>query len=417
MSDITTSASPRPAVVDDDGTGRTGTRWNKAFNDDWTDAINEQVASVANPTVKPVDTIDEVVAARGSEASLTARLDTALNADGTPKAAAFTAYATVAQSLGGMGFVNLVSNDDFSNWVDGDSSAPEGDVLAGAAASVARCGTGLADTNRKVGDFCAKVTRAGANASLSRTLLAGSSFTRADFIKSLYAPAGAWVKCSTPNVARVGVYDGVGYTYSSYHTGGGAWEWLPVTRQINVAATSLVGPNLYVDNADVAAYISGRCLVLSDQNVTLPCWIGCPTVYGTIHFVLAGAVTVGARKGDYVPSRPGIVRDVQLYARTAPTGQALIVDVNTWDGVARTSMFATRPEISAAFSGGAQPDGLYARRCLRGRFGNTWEAGTEVSPDVDQVGSGVAGADVLVEVRVAQPQSLLEKFWSYNGPT
>jgi hypothetical protein len=416
MSDITTSASPRPAVVDDDGTGRTGTRWNKAFNDDWTDAVNEQVASVANPTVKPADTIDEVVAARGSEASLTARLDTALNADGSPKAAAFTAYATVAQSLGGLGFVNVVTNDDFSNWVDGDTSAPEGYTLAGAGAGIQRCGSGLADTERKVGDFCARITRAGADAALTKTLLAGSSFTRADFLKGMYACGGCWVKCSTPNAARIGVYDGVGYTYSSYHTGGGAWEWLPVTRTINVAATAIqILPQ--VNNVNVAAYFSGPTLCFSEQNVTLPRYLECPTVYGTIHFVLAGTISAGARKADYIPSRPGIVRDVQLFVRTAPTGQALIVDVNTWDGAARTSMFATKPEINAAFSGGAQPDGTYARRCLRGRFGNTWEAGTEVSPDVDQVGSGVAGADGLVEVRVVQPQSPLEQFWSYNGAT
>ena len=37
--------------------------------------------------------------------------------------------------------------------------------------------------------------------------------------------AGAWVKCSTANAARVYVSDVAGTSYSSYHTGGGSWEF------------------------------------------------------------------------------------------------------------------------------------------------------------------------------------------------
>ena len=37
----------------------------------------------------------------------------------------------------------------------------------------------------------------------------------------------------------------------------------------------------------------------------------------------------------------------QLSVKTAPTGQALVVDVNTYDGATQTSMFSTKPEIAA----------------------------------------------------------------------
>jgi hypothetical protein len=415
MSDITTSASPRPSVTDDDGTGRTGTRWNKAFNDAWTDSVNEQVKSATSPAIKPADTIDEVVTARGTKASLDARLDVSLNEDGTPKASAFSSYATIVQTLGGIGALNLVTNDDDQIWVLGDTSAPNGETIGGVGAAVQRCGTGLADTTRKVGDFCARLTRAGADASLTAQLLAGAAFTRADFVKGLYAAGGCWVKCSTPNAARIGVYDGAGTTYSSYHTGGGTWEWLTATRLVDNAATELTIIR-QVNNAAVAAYFSGRVVMLLDQNVAIPRWNPCPTTYGAIHFAVVGTVAVLANAGRFMPARPAIIKYVQAHVKTCPTVTDIILDINTWDGVAYTSMFTAgaRPTIlAAAYDGGSQPDGTYARRCLDARVGNTANAGGEITMDVDQVGGGVAGADMAVEARVLQYMSPLERFQTY----
>jgi hypothetical protein len=403
-----------PTRVDDSGTGRDGTPIDVAFIDAIGDAINLQCDSATNPTIVPADITDEVVAARGSMTDLDARLDVSLNEDGTLKTTGVLGgYATVTQLLGGLGGVNLVMNDDLLLWPDGDAAAPDGYTLAGTGAAVARCGTGLGDTTRKIGDFCAKLTRGSTDASLAHTVLSATAFTRANFLIGRYAAGGAWVKCGTPNIARIAIYDGAGYAYSSYHTGGGTWEWLPVTRQINVAATQLqIIP--MCDNSAVAAHFSGVSLAIIDSDLDLPHEILCPTVYGALHFSVTGTVAAASNVHSYQPSRSGIVKDVQLYAKTAPTGQALIIDLNTWDGASFTSMFSTRPQILAAASyGGAQPDTTYARRCFRGTSGASVSAGGIISFDVDQVGSGTAGADLRVEARVLQYQSPLERFQTY----
>lgn len=402
-----------PARTDDSGTGRDGTPVDVAFIDAIGDAIDAECLSATNPTVTSADIQDEVVEARGSVATLDTRLDVSINEDGTLKSSALTNYVTINQLLGGIGGVNLVTNDDFLVWPDGDSSAPEGYTLAGAGASVARTGTGLGDTTRKIGDFACKLTRAAADVTLTKSIMGAAAFTRADFLKGRYAAGGAWVYCATPNIARVAVYDGAGYEYSSYHTGGGTWEWLPATRLINNAATVLqIIPE--VKNAAVAAIFSGLSLAIIDSDLDLPHEVVCPVVYGAFHFSVGGTVAGATNIHGYEPARPGIVKDVQLFIKTAPTGQALIVDVNTYDGASQTSMFSTRPQIAdGAYRGGAQPDTTYARRCLRGTSGASLSAGGELTFDVDQVGSGVAGSDLRVEVRVLQYQSPLERFQTY----
>jgi hypothetical protein len=391
-------------VVDDTGTGRDGTPADEAWVDQLLDAIDAWVYSPANPTVQPNDITDEVVTARAAYPNLDARLDD------LALASSVATNVTAGQMLGGLGGVNLVTVDDFLLWPDGDAAAPDTWTLAGAGATIARAGTGLGDTNRKIGDFCAKITRAGTDVTLTKTLLTGSAFTRADYLKQQYACGGAWVKCSTPNVARVAIFDGVGTTTSAYHTGGGAFEFLPVTRQINIAATALaIIPQ--VNNSNVAAYFSGATLLILDSSQTLTRYVECPVQYGTMHFAVGGTIAVSTNVGREGPARSGIVKDVQCHLKTAPTGQAAIFDVNSWDGAALTSMFSTRPQIAAAANdGGAQPDTTYARRCLRGFSGSSRPVGGLVTVDIDQVGSGVAGADVHVDVRVMQYVSPLERY-------
>jgi len=405
-----------PATVNDLGDGRSGTRTDSAFWELVKDAIDDQCLSATNPTVSPADAIDLVVAAAGSTASVDARLDVEHNEDGTHNLTGVLAtLATTSQLLGGIGAVNLIVNDDDMVWPDGDTSAPEGETLAGAAAAILRCGTSLVDTNRKVGDFCVRLTRAAADVTLTRSVLAGAAFTRADFLIGQYAAAGCWVKCSDPNTARIAIYDGAGTATSAYHTGGGAWEWLAITRQINVAADRLEMIR-QVNNAAAAAYFSGRTLMLLSNNLTLTRYSPCPKLYGSIHFGVGGNVVAGAEISSMTPARCGYVKDVQLHAKTAPTGANLIVDINTYDGASQTSMFSTRPQIiAAANNAGAQPDTTYARRCFRGGFGATLTAGGLITMDVDQVGSGTAGAGLSVDIRAVQYVSALEQFQAYNG--
>ena len=46
---------------------------------------------------------------------------------------------------------------------------------------------------------------------------------------------GFWAKTSTASHVRLGWYDD-GYTYSSYHTGGGGWEWLELSEAVDADA-------------------------------------------------------------------------------------------------------------------------------------------------------------------------------------
>jgi len=88
-----------PSVIDDDGSKTFGTIFNKALTDAIKASIENDLFSAANPTITAENIIDEVVAARGSKSSLDARLDVALNEDGTPKSVAGQAVNADVQTI------------------------------------------------------------------------------------------------------------------------------------------------------------------------------------------------------------------------------------------------------------------------------------------------------------------------------
>jgi hypothetical protein len=78
-----------------------------------------------------------------------------------------------------------------------------------------------------------------------------------------------------------------------------------------------------------------------------------------------------------------------LRVKTAPTTQAIIVDINK---VGTGSVFNTNPQISATATTGSSTD-----------FGITTLAdGDFLSIDIDQVGSGTVGADMSVVLKCEQ---------------
>jgi hypothetical protein len=404
--------------TNDSGTGRDGTRIDKSWYDAFVAVIDALIHSTNNTAVTPADIIDEVVDARGSIGTLDGRIDVEHNEDGTHKdTGIISTFITETTLMGGLGAVNVIRNDDFQVSPDGDAAAPVYWPLTGAGASVARTGTGLGDTSRKIGDFAAKVTRAGTNCYIENALLSGTAFTRADFLKGKYVAFGAWVKCSSPNIARLTVYDGIGSSSSSYHTGGGTWEFLAITRQIDSSATQIAVRGV-VDTSDGNAIFSGATAMLVDADVDLIQYKPCPILGpSTAHFSISGDVAVGTTQGQMTLSRAGIIKDVQCLAKTGPVGADLIFDVNTYDGASYTSMFTAgaRPKIADGDTmGGSQPDTTYARRCLRGGFGTSVGAGAILTLDVDQVGSGTAGADAGIEVRGLQYATPLERFYNYD---
>lgn len=306
--------------------------------------------------------------------------------------------------------VNLLADSTFIIWAAGDSAAPTHYAVAGTGNAIARAGTGLGDTSRKVGKFTAKMTSGSATMTIEQNILTTTSYD--DGFDGRAATGCAWIRASNATTARVYIADGAGTTFSSYHTGGGSYEWLCATRTIDAAATKLTWGSECAATSRVC-YVSGATAVLG--NVPPDNWIPSATIVNEWVVNVAGTLTTGTNKARFEVWRPGIVLDVHLVVNTQPTGQAIIVDVNTFDGAANTSMFSTRPQIAASTSrGSAQPDTTYARRCFSFGSGATFPAGAWLTLDIDQVGSGTAGADLFAFIRYVSFARPLEGFLAYN---
>lgn len=105
---------------------------------------------------------------------------------------------------------------------------------------------------------------------------------------------------------------------------------------------------------------------------------------GAMIWYIDGSLVTGTGKGAKVVMPYGMtLTDVDMRVDTAPTGAALIVDLNE-NG---TTLFSTRPQISA---GATSEAGTHA-------FSDTvLAAGSEVTLDIDQIGSSTPGADLTV---------------------
>lgn len=112
-------------------------------------------------------------------------------------------------------------------------------------------------------------------------------------------------------------------------------------------------------------------------------------IRGQFVYTIGGTLSAGTDLAPHVrPSGDFVISSVFIEAKTAPTGSAIIVDVNV-NGTTIFSNQANRPQISAL--------------ALTGTSGNpsTTELSLNdnITIDVDQVGSTNAGADLTVLVR------------------
>lgn len=252
-----------PTVTDDSGTKTDGTLFNKALTDAMKSAIETVVHSTTNPTVSAEDVIDEVVNARGSKANLDARLDVALNEDGTLKTQA--GAATLADLQAATAARNVSKNSNLCGWAAGAAAAPDSHTLTGAGATIARTGAGEADTfTFGAGCYSLKITRAGADAKLTQQVIAAADMAAAAHYKGNKVGVLVYAKTSIASHARVVVDDGVGTTASNFHTGGGTEEKLTALHTISASATKL---DVYVEvvTSNGAAYFSGTTIVFADQ--------------------------------------------------------------------------------------------------------------------------------------------------------
>ena len=148
-------------------------------------------------------------------------------------------------------------SQETANGAAAQTSPPDHWKLTGTGATLQRCGSGLTDTSDAgTSGWAAELTYGSATAYLSQDLLDAIPTAMVGQAVS----AGAWVKSSTSSAARLYLWDAVaGYTYSDYHTGGGAWEWLTV-EEFTVAGSVALSFGLELSSG--TAHLQGSTVLL-----------------------------------------------------------------------------------------------------------------------------------------------------------
>ena len=162
---------------------------------------------------------------------------------------------------------NLVTNPNFSQWDNGTSAVPNGWVLVGASATVAREATVIRTPQNEMSDpglYSAAVTRAGTNLTFSQNVL--SNFDPNDrrstiaYWQGRTIVGGMWLNVTTTAQAKVETYDGQTTTASSDHGGSDAWTWLQTAAvAVHASATELT-IRAVLDTGDDVMYCSGALL-------------------------------------------------------------------------------------------------------------------------------------------------------------
>jgi len=185
---------------------------------------------------------------------------------------------------------NLLEWSHFADWVNGTSVAPTEHTLSGASASISR-ETSIV----KIGTYSASVTRVGADASLYHDL---SSFADYQGRKITF---GCWVYATVASRARLSISDGVGSTNGSYHTGGSSWEFLEVTRNIDIAATRLRS-EMQINTGNTTSYFDGGVLCQGDASVTILTDIADIGEWKTSNKYRSQSYDVPRREGSRIPN-------------------------------------------------------------------------------------------------------------------
>jgi hypothetical protein len=246
----------------------------------------------------------------------------------------------------------------------------------------------------------------GAVSSFYQQLLTTSSWDA--YFAAKRFQCGVWVWCASASAVRAFIDDGVTRVYSGFHTGASVWEFLTLPRLSDAASTKLWGGCEAI--ASAVYYASGPTFLWSDippVDFCLPA-----TVEGNIAFGQSGSLIVATDKDRFPFGRPAIVREIMVYAKTAPVTSAATFDVKHWDGSAYQNLCASGPgsiSLAAAAKAVAKaPDGTYRYRCFRGLHSTT-DADTLISWDAAAAG-GTAAADVKVSIRTEQYLRPLEIF-------
>lgn len=168
----------------------------------------------------------------------------------------------------------------------------------------------------------------------------------------------------------------------------------PNNGSSNSTGLNKAGPgSIYLDYTNGAFYIN-------TGTAASPLW-GQPggTAKQRLTFVIPGTLTVANDQSNWlIMTNSGTITKAWAIAKTGPTGQALIFDIqkSTNNGGAFTSIWNVTPankiQIAASAVAGTQTS-----------FDTTtYNAGDVFRIDVDQIGSGTAGANATVELAVTQ---------------
>lgn len=401
-----------PSFVNDSGDGQSGTQLFVSHFDAIKASIENDIVSNTNPNVKTKAIIDEVIAARGNLANLDARLSGVIDDDGnfiTP-----ASQATIADVRDTLGTVNIITNDDFQIWPFGDTSLPADFVAISGTGTIARTGTGLSDTTRKVGDFAISITNA---RNFMQRILSSSDFPRADFLKGQFVSLGCWVKTSIASHARLNVADGSTTLSSAAHTGSGNWEWLwlqangsPLTLQIAGTASTLQAQLQVLSNG--TAYFSGLCMMFTKHGV--PVYVPCDTIFGGLGFQLSGEPTPVNEVAHYSVSRPTRWLAWNVIAQSNVTGATLIAKVQRSDsGSTFQDIFSASIAAASRQASSAALAGSYVHSCSRGGGGNTLPE-NETRMIVSQAAGG-GGKNPIGILYGKQYITPMEKFRGFQG--
>lgn len=279
-----------PTITDDTGNGTSGTIINNTNVWDVIKAAIEAVVhSATNPTLTPANIIDEVVTARGNEANLNARISGVIDADGNLVTQASLVAAADYQAA--LTARNLALNAYLNRWTNGGALAPDDFTLTGASATIARTGSGMADTfTFGTGKYAAKITRAGTDAKLTQTVVGSSDWTSYEKMEGQKVAVLVNVKTSVASHCRIVVSDGATETNSSYHTGGGTAEVLTALHTISSSATKLEF-RVEVNNSNGDAYCGGFMFFVT--KVLPTAWVNGALDYANAEY--PGLVSIGAQ--------------------------------------------------------------------------------------------------------------------------
>ena len=349
-----------PTLTNDSGDGTSGTVLDQSVFNTIKAQIEDHVHSTSNTGIKPKAITDEVVTARGNKANLNARIVGVIDADGALVTPATIVTASQLQAT--LGGVNLLKNDTFIMWHTSDTAAPTFWTLSGG--SIARTGTGLSDTKRKVGRYAVAQTNAG---ELYQDIVDAGAWGDSDHLEGKKVSIGCWVWSTIANHVRLQVVDGATTTSSDYHTGAsgsGAWEFLTATHSVSASASYLRVQTDRVQNG--TPYISGFTAILGDQVPGRH--IPSQKNYGMIYFPFSGTPTTGDGKASICLSRPIFIKQVVAYCKAACSGD-FTIDVERGDGASSWgSVFSGAQAIinNTYRFGAAVPNGTYANRCVLG---------------------------------------------------